>query len=467
MNLFASLELGRRALFASRAALDVAGNNIANINTPGYARRRLELTETPPLYLGRFLVGSGVAAGRVVSATDRLLDAQVRSEQEGVGRHGASSGVLSQIEALLGEGSGTGISPASSGFYAAFSNLAAAADDPSLRRSAVARADGLAAAIRRQANGLAGIRKQTDQGAVDTLTQVNALTKEIADLNRRIGAEGRDAGAALDLKDARTVKLRELSGLVDISVADGARGTVSVSLAATGDTLVSEDRASALATTLDSSGLSRIQVSRAGATVDVTDRIRGGTLGGQLHVRDDLSAGYLASLDTLASDLITRVNALQALGIDGHGNPGGDLFTPTVPGTSAAATISVSAAVLADPGLLAAGTTGSAGDGANALAIASLETQASPALGGRTSASFLSELQTKLGNDSRQASSAFATARSALLAADGRLQALSGVSPDEEAAALLQYQESYEAAARFIATVNEMTKSALAIFTTP
>src|SRR5207249_6318131 len=218
-------------------------------------------------------------------------------------------------------------------------------------------------------------------------------------------------GVALELKDQRTKALRDLSGLVDISVAEGPRGTVAVSLAATGDALVSEDRAVALTTTTGANGYARIQVVRAGATVDVTDRIRGGTLGGQLRLRDDLGAAYQSDLDRLASDLITRVNALHSAGVDGHGGAAGNLFTPTAPGASAAATIAVSAAILADPRLIAAGTTAASGDGSNALAIAGLEQQGSAALGGATSAGFLASLQTRLGNDSATAGSSFETAR--------------------------------------------------------
>ena len=79
MNLFASLELGRRALYASRLAMDVAGDNIANVNTPGFVRRRLELAEAPPVRDGRLLFGGGVAVERVTRVVDGLLAAPVRN----------------------------------------------------------------------------------------------------------------------------------------------------------------------------------------------------------------------------------------------------------------------------------------------------------------------------------------------------------------------------------------------------
>ena len=461
MNLFTSLELGKRALFASSLALDVAGENIANVNTPGYTRRRVELSEAPGTYQGRLYLGSGVSAETVTRVVDRLLEAQVRSEQEGVGRQTATSDGLSQIEQLLNESGGGGLSSAFSAFYSSWSSLAGSADSAALRRAVVSSADTLAATIRRQAAGLAQIRTQADQGATDTLTRVSALTKDIADLNGKISSTEAGGAQALDLRDARSQKLRELAGLVDINVADGPKGSVYVALAGTGDTLVVEDRATAPAVTRDATGLARLVVNRGGASVDITDRIRGGTLGGQLHLRDDLAAGYQSNLDKLAADLISRVNTLHAAGLDAHGQPGGSFFAPTAPGASAAATIAVSSTVLADSSLVAAGGSASVGDGSNALAIAGLESQTSAALGGRTHTAFLAELQTSVGNDAQTASSGLQTAQSALTAADSRLQSLSGVSPDEEAAALLQYQRSYEAAARFIATVNEMTKVAL------
>ncbi len=461
MNLFASLELGRRALFASRTALDVAGNNIANVNTPGYSRRRLELAEQPPMHLGRLFLGTGVAVDRVVRVVDGLLHAQLRSEEEVVGRHGAASAGLEQVESILGEASAGGIGDSLSGFFAAFSSLAATPDDASLRRNAASRGETLAASIRDRAAQLLEFRRRTDAAVTDTVEQISLLTRDIAQLNRQIQISEPGAVEASDLRDTRSRKLRELSGLVDIQVSEGPRGSAFVSLAGTGDSLVVDDAVRDLTVTRDADGMSRIQVTRGGSLVDLTDTLRGGKLGALLHVRDDVAKGYLSQLDALASDLISRVNAAHAGGTDGHGNAGGAFFTPTPAGASAAATLTVSGAIVSDPSLIAAGASASVGDGSNALAIAALERQTSAGLGGLTSSGYLADVQTRLGLETRSASSAFETGRAALLAAEERLQAISGVDLDEEATALLQYQRSYEAAAKFIAVVNEMTRTAI------
>lgn len=466
MNIFSSLEIGRRALFASRLSLDVAGNNIANVNTPGFTRRRAELVEMPPLFTGRYFIGTGVDSARVTRVVDSLLDAQLRGEEEGVGRHGAASEGLSKIEQILGEGENGGISAALSEFYSAFSGLAGSADDPSLRRSVASKADALAAAIRTRAAGLAGVRSQADAEAAAAVSRITALSKDIADLNRKIQISEPGGAEAGELRDARAVALRELSGLVDIHVADGPRGSLYVSLAGTGDTLVGEAIAYSPTLTRDSNGYARVLVSRGGVSVDVTDRIRGGKLGGLLGLRDGTAKTYADRLDAVASDLIARVNALHTAGKDLSGADGGNFFVPTAPGASAAATLSVSAAILSDPSLIAAATTASVGDGSNALAIAGLAQATSASLGGRTTSGYLADIQTQLGIESQTSSSALETGRSALLAAEERIQSISGVDLDEEATALIQYQRSYEAAAKFISVVNEMTKTALDIFTT-
>ena len=461
MNLFASLELGRKALQATRLALDVAGNNIANVNTPGYTRRRVDLQESGPVPVGNFFVGNGVVASRVSRVVDGLLHAQIRSASTSVGRDDATSQGLDQVEALLGESTGGGISASLSEFWSAFSRLSASPEDAAVRREAASRADALAGVIRDRAAGLTQFRRDTDRAVTATVAQVAQLSAEIGDLNRRIQLQEPGQGEASEARDLRSEKLRQLAGLVDIQVADGKSGAVYVSLAGTGDALVTEEHVSAPTITRDSDGLARIQVTRGGATVDLTDRLRGGKLGGLLVVRDDRAGRYAGDLDTLAADLVARVNTVHRAGFDATGVAGGDLFVPTAVGASAAETLQVSAAILADPRKLAAGGAANPGDGSNALAMAALERQSSGALGGRTATGFLADLQTGLGLDTRSARSAIETSRAALQAADERMQAISGVDLDEEAAALLQYQRSYEAAARFIAVIDEMTKSFL------
>jgi len=186
---------------------------------------------------------------------------------------------------------------------------------------------------------------------------------------------------------------------------------------------------------------------------DISAEISGGSIGGQLRVRDTLVPGYRASLDQLAYGVATSVNTAHQAGYDLNGAAGGAFFAPLATATGAAAAIAVNAAVAGDTRLIAAGGTTTAGDNQAARAIANLRSAALP--GGGTPLNGWSSLVYQVGAD-RQGASQEQTSRGEVVK---QLQNLrdqtSGVSMDEEAAAMMKFQRAYEANARFFSAVNQ------------
>jgi flagellar hook-associated protein 1 FlgK len=192
--------------------------------------------------------------------------------------------------------------------------------------------------------------------------------------------------------------------------------------------------------------------------------LRGGELGALLGIRDDQLVARMDDLDLLAGDLISRVNGLTTGATDLDGNAGGALFEPDPPpGSGAAGTIRVSAALLNDPRLLAISGTGAPGDGSIALQISELRESESAALGDRSPATFMADMLSGLGNQIVQTDVATTVAESLVENFSSRRDAISGVSLDEEAVELIRYQRAYEAAARFMQVLNEVTEVTLSI----
>jgi flagellar hook-associated protein 1 FlgK len=205
-----------------------------------------------------------------------------------------------------------------------------------------------------------------------------------------------------------------------------------------------------------------IQISAGG--VDLTGRLRQGELGALLGLRDDDLTARMADFDALAADLITRTNALTAGATDLYGNAGGPLFEPDpAPGSGAASSIRVASNVLSDPRLLAISASGAPGDGSIALQISELRETASAALGNKSPASFMADILTGVGSRIVQSDVAASVAEELVENLHARRDSISGVSLDEEAVELMRHQRAYEAAARFMQVLNEVTEITISV----
>jgi len=461
MDLFGALELGKRSLLTYQLALNVTGQNITNVATEGFTRRRVELqpaTAVPAIPHG--FLGTGVDAGQVTSVRDRMLEAQMRGEtaREGLldAKYGALQGVLSAVD----ESSSPGVGTALSALFDAFSTLATQPENIALRRTVVDAGIRFADVMKERYGRLANQRGALDQEVKDTVTSINTLTSRIAGLNAniaRLEAGGREAS---DLRDSRAQAVKELARLVDISAYEDPKGNVHVSIASTGDSLVATDTATVLTTRQDPArgGMVSVGLTRAGASVDVTERLRGGRLGALLEARDVAIPATQADLDTLASAVMTEINRLHQAGFDLAGNAGTAFFAPTPPGTSAAAGMAVNPALDLDPSLVAAASSPAPGEGGTALAIAEIRKTRLASLNSATPAEFLGAAVGRVGFDAAAAEASLTAQNALLVEMQGRVDAVSGVSLDEEAIRLSQYQAAYNAAARFITTIDELTK---------
>jgi flagellar hook-associated protein 1 FlgK len=442
-GLLDSLNSAVSGLTAARVGLDVVGQNMANVNTDGYARRTIDFAETPPVTpLG---TGSGVTVEDVRAERDEFVESRLRQEQQGSSYDDAVVWGLTDINGAIGQ-PGSSLDAQISSFFDAFSTLA---DDPTsttARDTVAAQGGTLAAGFQAMASTLDDAQHAADTKIAADLDQVNQLAGQVADLNRKITDGGPDVES---LRDARNLALTQLSSLAGVSVTTEAGGAVDVTIGQ-GRPLVIGTTAYTLTTsTTPPSGLLSIVTDDR----DITSEITGGEIGGLLQVRDTLVPSYQGRLDQLAYDLATQVNAIHQTGFDASGAAAGNFFTPPASVSGAAAALSVDPAVAADSSLVAASGTGSAGDNQIARAIAQLRTTRSIAAGSMTPLEAWGQLAYHVGADVSAAQSSSAT-HAAVLQQLGDMQAsVSGVSLDEEAANLMKFQRAYEANARYFSSI--------------
>jgi flagellar hook-associated protein 1 FlgK len=456
-SLFSSLTAAARALDAQRFGLDVTGQNIANVNTPGYSRRVIDMAAVPPE--SNRTAGRGVDVIAVRSARDLLIERRLQQELPSERREAALADVLSVVEVALGK-PGESIDAAFDRFFDAFAALSESPSSSVSRQEVLLQAESLADSFRDMAQRIAIAERDTDIQVTSATQDVNELAAQIAKINETIARTGESSGGILHLQDAQSVLVRQLSEIIDVDVLQRADGGVDITIG-NGRALVIGENDYSVQTSVVS-GVSHVF----SAGVDITSEIGAGKIGGLIHARDVLLPAYQASLDTLAYEFASNVNALHAAGVGGDGGTGRSLFTfsPAVTGPAGAAgAIAVDPAVAADADLVAAAGAGApVGDNTTARDIAALR-HARVVGGSATFHESWGQLVYRVGRDSQSASNEQQSREEIVNQVDALRDQVSGISLDEEAVNLLKYQKAYEANARFFRAIDATLDTLLGI----
>lgn len=465
MSVFSHFSIGISALRAFRLGMNMAGYNVANAETEGFSRRRIQLGMMPTVEIPGGLAGMGVEVTSVRRMRDTFLDFATRRE---MGRLGSDSGrneVLSALEPMLGEVGSAALSTSLTGIFDAFEQLAVEPDSTAVREDVIAAARELAGTIRRVDSYFVESRRNANEKVESLATRANEILDRLEQINRDIVGQEVDGTEASDMRDERDRLLDELAVLLPVRTVESANGQLSVYLEGTGDTLLSGVSARPLQLATDTDGMNRVRISRGGEIVDLTDVLRDGELGGFLEVRDEAMPGYREKLDQFTKAVIDQFNTVHRAGYDLNGDQGGSLFEPDPPGSHPSSAIYVNAQIEQNSQLLAAaGAAGEPGSNVNALAFVDLRDASVAALGNRTLVGFGADILSQVGRDVSAADVALKASRVIVDSLELKRQEASAVSLDEEAADLARWQQSFQAAAQFMQTVNRVTEIAINMF---
>jgi flagellar hook-associated protein 1 FlgK len=450
MALLGLLSVARDALTAQTAALSVVGQNVANANTPGYVRRTPRLATRA---LGE--QSGGVRFEGVQRQFDRFAFRRVALEE---GRRGASR---AQAEALAGlegvvapEAESLGVRISS--FFAGLHALVASPQDAAVRGDVLVRAEALARSFSDTASAVAQGRTDLLARAQDVAGELNERLTSIAKLNGEIHRATGLGVPADDLRDDRDRLVREVADRIGAQVVEDDAGHFT--LFASGLALVEGDRASSVGVDLNQGGALRITVTRPGGNVtDVTSRVTDGSLAGIRTAREVDYPAVMASLDQLAFDFVTSVNAAHAQGFGLDGVSGRPLFEPPGAVAGAARAVKLDASIAGQPQRLAAAESLGAlpGGNGNALALAKL---AYEPLGATTMSpnERFGAVAAQVGSARRAAEQDLSLREATVAQAEAVRDSGAGVSIDEEMVDLTRYQRAYEASIRVLRTADEL-----------
>jgi flagellar hook-associated protein 1 len=415
---FTGYQTALSGLEAAQAAIDTTGENISNANTPGYTRQVVNTGESGPLSIPALSepgagadLGTGVDVTSISRMRDQFLDVQYRAQNTQTSNANTMSAQLQQVQTAINEPSSDGLQTQLDTFYSDWSALA---NDPTSQAAQTAVIDDgqtLASMFNSVSSQMSTVQSQASQeyaSLTGTSGQVEQDAQQIATLNGQISQATEAGQTPNSLLDERDNLLDDLSGLAQISVTNQSDGSVTVNFGDASTPLVS------------------------GTTVTWPQTLTSAS-GGQLGALLNLSSSsgpigqYLSSLDGVASQVISSVNALQ---------PSSPFFS----GTSAS-TIAVSATASSIQ------TSSSSTSGADlAQSIANLK-------GGAADQAY-SAFVAQVGNGVSSAETTQTTAQAVLTAVSNQRQSVSGVSLDEEMTNLINYQQAYEASARVMNAID-------------
>lgn len=491
---FHSIETAKRSLFTEQALINTTGHNIANANTPGFSRQRVNLVATKPLEAPGMMrsnipgqLGTGVEFTSITRIREQFLDDQFRNANRSLGDTSIQADTLSKLETIFNEPSDSGIRTVMDNFWKSWTDLAK--DPESITGRKIVRENALALvdAFNETSKHLNDLETDLTTSIDVKASQINSISSSVASLNneiRRLEAYGDNPN---DLRDQRDYLVDQLSKVVNITVTNTPEGysintgginlvTGDVATAVTSAGLVGEYAAGGL-TGGEVAGLITSRDTYVGDYQEQLNSMADTLVNGNINITIPAGSVYLGA--KLAADLpvtVKGINGLHKLGFLFNTPPNppllaGDFFTSSG-GPITADSIRLSTAIANDPMQIATsmrteivGGVNETIKGNNALAnlMAGLKessftftpTSTGNGIANGTIDAYYASMLGQLGVQSETATRQATNQQDIVTSVDSRRLSVSGVSLDEEMADLIKYQHAYSAAARFMTTVDE------------
>jgi len=321
-------DIGKAGINAYKSALATTGQNIANVDTDGYARRDVAIEELSSSSADILSItntsGLGVRMGEITRAFDQFLDIKLQSSTSSYSFAKAKSEIFDQLERTLIPQNAT-VGTRLREFFDGLSNLAQDPDNSDLRRLALSGANTVSASISELHRGLTDLRTVTHGTLELTVAEFNSTLKNLSQVQSQILGNSAKTGAPHSLFDRRDKLLEQLSETGDIAVDYKANGSVSVSLGKMGaaGTLLEGATFNEVTVQSDMSGVQTFIKDNFGTSSKVS--FSSGQMAGLISA--DISAGEtIAGLNQLAQKFVTEMNSIHGMGLDKDGERGGKLF---------------------------------------------------------------------------------------------------------------------------------------------
>ena len=319
-------------LVSYQRALATTSHNIANADTEGYSRQKVDFATRVPSQSGNLTIGSGVKVSSVSRVYSSFTVDQLRSSQSAFAQADAYYQLTTQVDNALAD-TELGLSASLSRFYNSLQDVADNPSSISARQLMLAEAQGLGDRFADMSSQMDTLDREVNTRISASISDINDLSKQIADINLMIsktqGQFGTDANDLLDQRDQALLELNELIGTTSVEQADG---SVSVFIG-NGEALVLGERAIAMRTVPNpfEPGRTEIAMDVGGSLAVISGSLRGGSLGGTLSFRDGVLNDTRNELGRITVAIADTLNTINRAGMDLKGAQGGDIFSVPEP----------------------------------------------------------------------------------------------------------------------------------------
>ncbi|AGH94791.1 flagellar hook-associated protein FlgK [Pseudobdellovibrio exovorus] len=461
------LDVGRRGMAVSQAALNTTSHNIANKSTEGYSRQRVETQTSPAVDAGNQRIGTGASLKSINRTNNPWLEKQLEREGSNLAFLEGRSGALNRLESAFNEQTVKGLSGSMSDFFNSFRELANNPESLTARTVVRDKAAALVQTFQDVDRQIESVNSELNNTIETGINEVNTYSKEIAKLNEKIQSIEVAGNSANDERDRRDLLVKKLSEKLDISYAEDTKsGMINITSGKTG-ILVAGTSSASLKVGKDAAGQIAVlyPMSEKGTQVNITEQFKRGSMGGALELRDGSVSEIRAQLADLAYNLAAEVNEAHSEGYDRYSQKGMQFFSLPQDGSFDLSSLRVNEQISNDVGRIAAGAKPNApGDNTTANVIHSL--QFKHVMGADRTFTFDNFFNSKVGEIGTMNQTARANLESQKNIHDqlkNVRESISGVSLDEEAQKMIEFQKSYEASARVIRMADEMFETVLSL----
>lgn len=458
------MDIGKRSMMNSQTALQTVSHNIANKATEGYSRQRVDLVTAPPIVEGNLQMGMGNRAASVSRTNNPYLEKQLQKEQGMMGFHEGRADALGRVEQVFNEQMNKGLNQYVTDFFNTFRELSNNPESTTTRAMVQQAGDALTKDFSRVNTQLEEISKDLDERVKNELLEINKMTTEIAVLNEKISQVEVQGIPANDQRDRRDLLLKKLNEKIDIKWAESDTGLVNVSTAGNAILVSGYDSYQLRQHTEPATGRTRVYYRPNESTppFDITDRIRGGNVGGALDVRDKTIEEMKSQIDSLAFNLAEQVNSAHIEGFDRNGRQGVNFFDYMDTPKGAAIQLKVNDEIRNDANRIAAASKPHAiGDNTTANVISQIQYKEIMEDGTSTMDDFYNSQVGTIGAVAQRAIKSKESQGNIVSQLNTIRESISGVSLDEETTKMIEFQRAFDASARVIKTADEMFETVL------
>ena len=321
------LTVGAQATQLYKTALGTVSNNIANLNSEGYSRQSVTISENAPIEIGSTFVGAGSVLTQISRAYNGFAETNLRHSSSDLNNQQPMIDYGNRIIDIFGSET-SGLTSSLDRFYTASANLSTDAASQPLRNIFLSEAESLATNFRDLAGHLDTISGESQADIEFQISKLNDLSQQVVVINAQLDRKVSVTDQPPALLDQRDQLLREISELVKIDVRERPSGAVEVRLDSnSGAVVVNGAKNNTFSAIFEVNDAGQVEiVANTNGNSKVTVAVTGGTIGGLLNFRSQILAPAQADLDILAKTIVTEVNAIQMTGVDLNGDRGTALF---------------------------------------------------------------------------------------------------------------------------------------------